>query len=174
MEHNLNGKKFICNDYMNILHSCNLIEGAFILWDKRQLTSRTAWGSWKSPSSPNVIQPMECILVYCKGSRKKEGKIENIDISKQEFINNTIGIWKIQPELNRLHPAPFPVMLPINLLKLFSYKNDTILDPFMGSGTTGVACIKTKRNFIGIELDKDYFNMAKNRIDSENVNKRLF
>jgi site-specific DNA-methyltransferase (adenine-specific) len=61
IETNLNGKKFVCNDYMNILKSFGLIETAFILWDKQNVTSRTAWGSFCSPSNPNIIQPMECI-----------------------------------------------------------------------------------------------------------------
>ena len=168
------GRHFIINDYMNILNSFNLIEMAFILWDKRHIISRTAWGSWLSPSCPYVSQPNECILVYAKGSCKKEGNKNDIDISKEEFIKNTLGVWELQPESNRSHPAPFPLSLPTNLMKLFTYKNDLILDPFMGSGTTGVACKLYDRNFIGIEIDKKYFDMAKDRIDKTYKPSKLF
>jgi len=75
------------------------------------------------------------------------------------------GIWKIAPEHNRIHPAPFPPKLSDRCIKLLSYENDTILDPFMGSGTTGISCKKLNRSFIGIEIDKDYFNTAKTRIE---------
>ena len=64
------------------------------------------------------------------------------------------------------HPAQFPEQLAHDHIISWSNENDTILDPFMGSGTTGVACVNTNRNFIGIELDKNYFNMAKERINS--------
>lgn len=174
IETNINEKHFIVNDYMNILNSCSLIQTAFILWNKKHFTSRTAWGSWLSPSCPVVNQPNECILVYSKEERKKEGDKENIDISKKEFITNTLGVWELQPEYNRSHPAPFPISLPTNLMKLFTYKNDLILDPFMGSGTTGVACKLHDRNFIGIEIDKKYFDMAKDRIDKTYKPSKLF
>ncbi len=62
------------------------------------------------------------------------------------------------------HPTQKPVKLMEELVKIFSNKEMTVLDPFMGSGSTGVACIKTNRNFIGIELDKDYYEMAYKRI----------
>ena len=134
LETNLNGKHFICKDYMNIMEYNNLIQTAFILWDKQNVTSRTAWGSFCSPSCPNVIQPMECILVYSKGKRKKEGEESNIDITKKEFIESVLGVWKIQPETNSSHPAPFPIELPQKIIRLFSYVGDLVLEPFSGSG----------------------------------------
>ena len=174
LETNLNGKKFICKDYMNILEKSNLIQTSFILWDKQNVTSRTAWGSFRSPSCPNVIQPMECILVYSKGSRKKEGEENKIDITKNEFIDSVLGVWKIQPETKSTHPAPFPVELPEKIIKLFSYMGDLVLEPFSGSGTTAIACHNLKRRFICIEKDPDYYKASCERLAREQAQLQLF
>lgn len=174
IESNVNGKWFMCNDYINILNSVGLIQTAFIIWYKTQVTSRTAWGSWLSPSMPSVNQPCECILVYSKGTKKKEGNPQLIDITKKEFVDWTLGVWNMQPELNRNHPAPFPVELPARLIKLYTYQQDIVLDPFIGSGTTAIACSEFKRNFIGIEMDEKYYKMATDRINCYNRQLKLF
>lgn len=174
IETNLNGKKFICNDYMEILKNIGLIETAFILWDKQNVNSRTAWGSFCSPSNPNIIQPMECILVYSKGTRKKEGDKNLIDINKNAFIDNSLGVWKIQPEKNRTHPAPFPIELPKRIMQMYSYQNDLILDCFSGSGTTAIASHNLKRRFICIEKDYDYWKASCERLEREQAQLKLF
>lgn len=79
------------------------------------------------------------------------------------------NIWDINPEKNNDFPAPFPVDLPLNCILSTTDEEDLVLDPYMGSGTTGVACKKTNRKFIGIELDENYFNIAKNRIENHNI-----
>lgn len=174
IESNVNGKWFMCNDYINILNSVGLIQTAFIIWYKTQVTSRTAWGSWLSPSCPSVNQPCECILVYSKGTRKKEGNPKLIDITNKEFVEWTLGVWNMQAELNRTHPAPFPVELPARLIKLYTYQQDVVLDPFIGSGTTAIACSEFKRNFIGIEMDEKYYQMATERVNDYNRQLKLF
>lgn len=78
------------------------------------------------------------------------------------------NVWYIPPEHDRSHPAPFPLELPERLLKLYSWQDDVILDPFMGSGTTAVACEKFNRRWIGIDLSEDYCKMAKYRINWQN------
>lgn len=83
---------------------------------------------------------------------------------KDSFFKSEI--WRIEPSKNNSHPAPFPTQLCENCIKLSTNENDLILDPFCGSGSTGVACKKTNRDFIGIELDEKYFNMAKQRIEN--------
>ena len=155
MESNKNGKKYLANDINNIFEEIGYIRNSLIIWDKQNLSKRTAWGSWKSPSCPNIINPLEVIIVCSK------------DITKDEFIEYSLGVWKFGSESAKRvnHPAPFPKELPYRCLKMFSYINDTVLDPFMGSGTTGVACKELNRNFIGIELDEKYFNIAKERIE---------
>lgn len=167
MESNKNGKKYLANDINNIFEKIGYIRNSTIIWDKQNLSKRTAWGSWKSPSCPNIINPLEVIIVCSKDNRKKEGKKENIDITRDEFIEYSLGVWKFGSESAKRvkHPAPFPKELPYRCLKMFSYINDTILDPFMGSGTTGVVCKELNRNFVGIELDEKYFEIAKKRIE---------
>lgn len=143
---------------------------AEIIWDKKQISSRTAWGSFQSASQPNILPSHEYILVFYKGN-KNHGTGEN-DIAKDNFIKWTDGMWSFKPETNSSHPAPYPVELPQRCMQMFSYVGETILDPFMGSGTTGVACKNLNRNFIGIELDHAYFKIAQDRINS--IPEKLF
>ena len=159
----------------NLLLKKGLLWKGEILWEKNNYNcAYTAWGSWKSPSSPYLKYTWEFIEVFCKGNYKKQGKNEDIDITSDEFKKWVYSKWNIAPERQKLHPAPFPVEIPKRLEKLFTYKNDTILDCFMGSGTTGVACKLLNRNFIGIELDDNYFKIAKERIDNTIVPNKLF
>lgn len=166
MESNLGGKKYIMNDYINILEKIGFIRNSMAIWNKQNLTSRTAWGSWMSPSCPNIINPLEVILIYSKGDRKKKGKKENIDITRDEFIEYSLGVWTFGAESAKRigHPAPFPEELPYRCLKMFSYKNDIVLDPFMGSGTTAVVAKKINRKYIGFELSKEYIHIAEERL----------
>lgn len=152
--------------YHGILEEVGFKYRTKIVWHKNQITSRTAWGSFQSPSNPNLLPPFEYVLVYYKDSPKKEGDKSNIDIEKDEFIRLINALWEIKPESAKKigHPAPYPVELVKNLIKIFSYKYDTIIDPFMGSGTTAVAAISANRNFIGFELNNDYIEIANKRI----------
>ena len=132
------------------------------VWNDITLTKRTAWGSWLSASAPYINSPYEGILVLHKGEWNIGKGVS--DIEKDEFMESTSGVWKLSPERNREHPAPFPLSMPMRCVKMFSFIDATILDPFMGSGTTGVACVQTGRNFIGIEIDPDYYAIAERRI----------
>lgn len=93
---------------------------------------------------------------------------ETIDYNRTENITHypTVLNYKVVTEKEKVHPAQKPIKLLEDLILGFSNENDTILDCFMGSGTTGVACVNTNRNFIGIELDENYFNIAKERINN--------
>lgn len=139
-----------------------------IIWEKNHYSCNvTAWGSWKSPSSPYLKYTHEFIEVFVKKDFKHYGRKEDIDITDEEFKKFVNAKWVMAPEMKMNfydHPAMFPEELPYRCLKLFTYKNDTILDPFMGVGTTGVVCKREDRNFIGIELDKKYFDKAEERI----------
>jgi site-specific DNA-methyltransferase (adenine-specific) len=113
------------------------------------------------------MSPVEAIIVMHKGDWKKHaGGISTI--SKEEFTKWTIGVWDFNAEKTKIgHPAPFPVDLPERCIKLFSYADDVILDPFVGSGTTLIACLRTGRAGIGVEIDEKYCEVAKNRIMKE-------
>ena len=90
-------------------------------------------------------------------------KFDNVNFN----CGTETNVWNIKRERNTKHKAGFPSVLIERILNNFTKENDTVLDPFMGSGTTGVACKHLNRNFIGIELDPNYFEIAKNRIENE-------
>ena len=139
-----------------------------ILWEKNNYTAKpTSWGSWKSPSSPYLKYTWEFIEVFSKGSLKHGGDSDNIDIDGESFKKWTFGKWSIAPERNMKkygHPAMFPEELCRRAMLLFSYKNDTILDPFNGAGTVSAVAVKTGRNYIGIDIDQKYCDSAERRI----------
>jgi site-specific DNA-methyltransferase (adenine-specific) len=139
---------------------------ATIIWQKSQIGNRFSWGSFNSPSCPSFPKPYEYILIFAKETYKLENKGET-DLNKNEFIKWAYGIWEIKPETSKYinHPAPFPIELPYRLIKMLSWKDATILDPFMGSGTTGVACKQLGRKFIGIELSEEYCELSEKRIN---------
>lgn len=168
MESNLGGKKYIMNDYINIFEKLGYIRNSIAIWNKQNLTSRTAWGSWKSPSCPNIINPLEVIIIYSKDNRKKIGDKENIDVTREEFIEYSLGVWTFGSESAKRigHPAPFPKELPYRCMKMFSYKNDIILDPFMGSGTTALVSKENNRKYIGFEISEEYIKLAEERLNN--------
>ncbi|HCI54931.1 MAG TPA: SAM-dependent methyltransferase, partial [Bacteroidales bacterium] len=108
----------------------------------------------------------EYILVFSKGDFKREKRNKENTISKDQFMEWTKSIWTMNAESAKRvgHPAPFPEELPYRLIQLFSYKDDIILDPFMGSGTTAVAAIKSDRYFIGYDNNKEYIELSRKRI----------
>lgn len=138
-----------------------------IIWLKNNLKKLTAWGSYMSPSSPYLNYPFEFIEVFSKDTIKHEGKKEDIDITKDEFIKYVNGHWSMAPETRMKefdHPAMFPEELVKRCLKLFSYKNDLVLDPFNGVGTTTLVAHQMGRRYIGIDISGAYCDTAKDRI----------
>lgn len=138
-----------------------------IIWLKNNLKKLTAWGSWKSPSCPYLSYPFEFIEVFSKDTLKHIGDKENIDITKEEFIEYVNGHWSIAPETRMKkfnHPAMFPEELARRCIKLFSYKNDLVLDPFNGAGTTTFVAHELGRRYIGIDISEEYCKIAEERI----------
>ncbi len=140
-----------------------------ILWQKNNYSAKfSSWGSWKSPSNPYLKGTWEFIEVFCKGTMKKEGSKENIDITDEEFKKWVNAEWSIAPERNMQkfdHPAMFPVELARRAIKLFSYKDDIVLDPFNGAGTTTFVAKQLERKFIGIDISEQYCITAQNRLE---------
>ena len=143
-----------------------------IIWNKSAGAGiSTAWGSFQSASNPILRDVHEYILIFSKGNYKRERdkeekELRKDNITKEEFIEWTKSVWTMNTESAKRigHPAPFPEELPNRLIKLFSFTNDIVIDPFMGSGTTAIAAIKNKRNFVGYEINEKYINLANNRI----------
>ena len=140
-----------------------------IIWEKNNYNCKyCTWGSWKSPSSPYLKYSWEFVEIFCKNSLKKEGEKNNIDIEAEEFKKWVYGKWSIAPERNMKkykHDAMFPEELVKRLLKLFSYKNDIVLDPFNGAGTTTKVAKQLNRKFIGIDISEEYCKTAESRIN---------
>lgn len=138
-----------------------------VIWNKAASASpSTAWGSWQSASNPILRDVHEYILIFSKGDYSREKKNKENTIRKDQFIEWTKSIWTMNAESARRvgHPAPFPEELPYRLIQLYSFKEDIILDPFIGSGTTGIAALKSERKFVGYEINNDYIKLAENRI----------
>jgi site-specific DNA-methyltransferase (adenine-specific) len=139
-----------------------------IIWDKASSASTsTAWGSWQSATNPTLRDTHEYILVFSKGSfrrDKMDGRVSTI--SKDEFLEFTKSVWEIPSESARKvgHPAPFPIQLPYRLIQLYTFSNEIVLDPFMGSGQTAIAALNAGRHFIGYEVIEKYLKLAKRRI----------
>lgn len=144
-----------------------------IIWEKNNYNCKyCTWGSWKSPSSPYLKYSWEFVEIFCKNSLKKEGDKNNIDIDSEEFKKWVYGKWSIAPERNMKkykHDAMFPEELVKRLLKLFSYKNDIVLDPFNGAGTTTKVAKQLNRKFIGIDISEEYCKTAINRLEVEKI-----
>ena len=139
-----------------------------ILWEKNNYNCKyTAWGSWKSPASPYLKYTWEFLEVFCKGDLKKKGDTKDIDINAEDFKSWVNAKWSIAPERNMKkynHPAIFPEKLVERVLKLFTFKNDVVLDPFNGVGTTTLVSHKLGRKYLGIDISKEYCETAKKRI----------
>ena len=171
---NLGRKPYIpLSDYIsNIMIDLGYNMRGEIIWNKAASASpSTAWGSWMSASNPTLRDIHEYILVFSKGDykrdrNKQERESKQDSISRDNFMEWTQSIWTFNAESAKRigHPAPFPIDLPYRLIQLLSFTNDIILDPFMGSGTTGIAALKSNRNFIGFDTSKEYIALANNRL----------
>jgi modification methylase len=173
---NLGRKPYIpLSDYLSQI----MIEIGFkmrgeIIWNKAASASpSTAWGSWQSASNPILRDVHEYILIFSKGEYKRGRTKEEMDkrkntISKEQFMEWTKSIWTMNAESARRigHPAPFPQELPYRLIQMYSFTNDVILDPFIGSGTTAVAALKSDRFYIGYDTDSNYIKLAERRLES--------
>lgn len=167
LDTNKGGQKGIGADITKIAQEVGWKYHTTIIWNEQNISRRTAWGSWKSASAPYVISPVELIVVLYKDVWKKAHKGTD-DITREEFLEWTNGLWTFNGESAKKigHPAPFPVTLPYRCIKMFSYKEDTIFDPFLGSGTTLLTAKELDRSAIGVEIDQEYYNLAKNRIEN--------
>ena len=146
----------------------------------------TAWGSWMSPSSPYIYNPKECVILAYKKDRIKkvkgepQWKGELVDLEqedgtikqkmmyqeedKKEFMSLVYGQWEYFADTKQQTKATFSMDIPMNAIKILTYKNDIVLDPFVGSGTSLCAAEISGRRWIGIELSENYTKVAKERV----------
>ena len=170
LDKNKGGQKSVGADITKIAKDVGWKYHSTIIWNEGNISRRTAWGSFMSASAPYVIAPVELILVLYKDGWKKNGGSRKNDITKQEFMNWTNGVWTFNGQSKKGaggHPAPFPIELPRRCIKLFSFIGDTVLDPFLGSGSTLIASYFHGRKGIGVDIDEKYCNIAIDRLRNE-------
>jgi len=167
LDKNKGGQQSVGADLTAIAKDEGFHYHATIVWNEGNISRRTAWGSWLSASAPFVIAPVELIVVLYKDRWKKTAGSRESDITREEFMAWTNGLWTFNGESKKKigHPAPFPVELPLRCMKLFTFTGDTVLDPFMGSGSTLVAARQCGRKGIGIEIDPRYCAIARQRVE---------
>jgi site-specific DNA-methyltransferase (adenine-specific) len=137
-----------------------------VIWLKGRGASRScAWGSWRSPNNPTFRDLHEYCLCFSK-ERWDRARKGTSTISRDDFLAATLSVWEISAESARRvsHPAPFPVGLPNRFIELYTYLDDLVLDPFVGSGSTAVAAVETGRRYIGYDISEEYLSIALERI----------
>ena len=164
-------------DVIRILeHDLGLLLRGELVWQKGEgANGSCAWGSFRNASNPVLRDISERVIVASKGrfdrartvaQRTAEGLPHESTLMTDEFMALTLDVWTIPPESARRvgHPAPFPVELPEQLIRLYTFKDDLVLDPFMGSGSTLVAAAKLGRRYVGYDLDAGYVEIARERV----------
>jgi site-specific DNA-methyltransferase (adenine-specific) len=139
-----------------------------IIWDKSASAgTSTAWGSWKSATNPTLRDVHEYILVFSKGAYRRDHGGRADTIGDREFLEFTKSVWSFPAESAKRvkHPAPFPVELPLRLMKLYAFEGDVVLDPFAGSGTTAIAALESRRRFVLSDISEEYVRIADERIN---------
>jgi len=157
-----------------------LLRGEIVWMKQRGSAGSCAWGSFQRASNPVLRDLSERVIIASKGrfdraiSTRDRSRLDLPSVSsmtRDDFMENTLDIWEIPPErASRVgHPAPFPVELPARLIQLYSYRDDLILDPFVGVGTTADAALQNDRHFVGYDLDEQYIESANERLAAERI-----
>jgi len=169
----------LSGDVTQILQDLGLLlRGEVVWWKGRAAGGSCAWGTFQRPSNPVIRDITERVVIASKGrfdraltpaQRLEQGLPSTATISRDEFMEATTDLWEIAPEsATRVgHPAPFPVELPKRVIELYTYEGDVVLDPFMGSGSSAVAAVRTGRHYLGFDTDEEYVAIATRRIDAE-------
>ena len=169
----------LSRDIIDIFEDLELLLRGEVIWQKaRGAAGNCAWGTYQKPGDPVLRDLTERIIIGSKlrfdraiepRRRAEQGLPSEASIYRDEFLDATTDVWDIAPEsANRVnHPAPFPVELPQRLIELYTYVGDLVLDPFMGSGTTAIAAIRTDRHYVGFDTDPDYVANSEARIAAE-------
>ncbi len=155
-----------------------LLRGEVVWVKAKGATGSCAWGSFRSPANPVLRDLSERVVIASKGrfdralpqaERRRRGLPSEVATTSDEFMEATTDVWEIAAEsATRVgHPAPFPVELPQRLIELYTYVDDLVLDPFMGSGTTAVAAVRSGRRYVGYDTDSGYVRIAEQRAEEE-------
>ncbi|NLA37631.1 MAG: site-specific DNA-methyltransferase, partial [Actinobacteria bacterium] len=167
-------------DVIRILeHDLGLLLRGEVIWQKGEGASGScAWGSFRSATNPVLRDISERVIIASKGrfdralsvkAREKAGLPHENTLTADDFMSMTLDVWSLPTESARRvnHPAPFPVDLPEQLIRLYTFRNDLVLDPFMGSGSTLVAASRLGRRYVGYDLDPAYVEISRERVEAE-------
>lgn len=172
------GREFLSAQYWSILKSIGYKWGGLVDLEEDQphRVKYSAWGSWLSPSAPYIYNPKECVILCCREQWKKinKGTSYFTKENKQEFIDLVTSGWKYRAETRGLTEANFSLDIPVPAIKLLTWKEDLVYDPFMGSGTTASACETLERRWIGSEISGQYCDVAKRRLIKQNAPELFF
>jgi site-specific DNA-methyltransferase (adenine-specific) len=159
-------KQPVLADFTQLLvRELGFVYNTTILWLEGNISRRTAWGSWLSASDPWVNTAAEAVLVLSREQRRRLAQGRTSDVERDEFMDWTLGLWAFNGQSRGQfdHPAPFPEELPRRLIRLFSFREDLVLDPFLGSGTTCRVARDLGRRSIGVEINSTYCEVAARR-----------
>jgi DNA modification methylase len=165
-------------DVIRIFEDLGLLLRGELIWQKGEgAAGSCAWGSFRSATNPVLRDITERVIIASKGrfdraKTVKQRQAEGLPhesaswLTTEDFMSSTLDLWEIPPESARRvgHPAPFPVELPEQLIRLYTFENDLVLDPFMGSGSTLVAAATSNRRYVGYDLDPEYAEIARQRV----------
>jgi site-specific DNA-methyltransferase (adenine-specific) len=170
----------LASDVIRILQDdLHLLLRGEVVWRKGEGASGScAWGSFRSATNPVLRDVTERVVIASKGrferarsidDRRASGLPHVTEITADEFMEATLDVWNIAPESARRvnHPAPFPIELPRRLIGLYTYRDDLVLDPFMGSGSTLVAALRSGRRYLGYDTSDEYVHAARHRVAEE-------
>ena len=147
-----------------------------IVWQKGMNGASTAWGSWMSPSNPTLRDTHEYIMVFQKGDFGRKPILDRRPtINRDDFLEWTKSVWEFPPTSAKRarHPAPFPQELPRRLIQLYTYSDELVLDPFMGTGNAALAALSCGRKFVGYDIEPTYVEIAEQRIREELIGKSV-
>jgi site-specific DNA-methyltransferase (adenine-specific) len=164
-------------DVIRIFEDLGLLLRGEIIWQKGEgANGSCAWGSYRRAANPVLRDVTERVVVASKGRfdrarsarrRAADGLPHRSTLPPEDFMALTLDVWSIPPESARRvgHPAPFPVELPEQLIRLYTYEDDLVLDPFMGSGSALVAAARLGRRYVGYDTDAGYVEIARRRVE---------
>lgn len=163
--------RLVINDLIDYIESSEqMFLLSLFIWDKRKVVRFSSFGSYPYPTNIFSTYPYEWIIVFCKEGKRRQVNPDFKELSKltqKEWADWAVNsFWEMQPARAKSenHPAPFPKELPYRLIKLYSFYGDTVLDPFMGSGTTAEAAMELGRNAVGYEINKEYLELIDEKI----------
>ncbi len=161
------GRCFLSAEYWSIMKGIGYKFAGIVDLKEEHPQQHSPRGSWMSPSAPYIYNPKECVIIAFKDHWKKDVRGEKYfdgEDGRKEYLSLLYGQWPYNAETKKRTQANFSLDIPLAALKMLTWKNDLVLDPFMGSGTTAVACKMLERRYIGFEISAEYCKIAEDRI----------